>query len=337
MKNGLLLINLGTPHSPQKIAVWRYLSEFLSDKRVIDLPAWLRYPLIYGIILPFRLRKTTEAYRAIWTKKGSPLLLHSLDLQDQLQARLGEDWQVSLGMRYGKPSLEEGLKDLANCNHLTILPLYPQYSSAATGTAIEDILKLIALQNAPPSLTLIRDFYQEEGYIEAQAALIQPKLASHDYLLLSYHGLPERHLHKTGCLKPCTTSCPPIREANQSCYRAQCYATTEALAKKLSLSPEEYGMSFQSRLGKTPWIKPYTDEFLVELINKGIKRLAVACPSFVADCLETLEEIGIRAKEQWQQLGGEQLTLIPCVNDSQLWIEGLVKLIDKLQKPEIVL
>jgi ferrochelatase len=329
MKKGLLLINLGTPASPHVKAVRRYLAEFLSDKRVIDLPALLRYSLVYGTILPFRPKQTAKAYQAIWTEKGSPLLENSRSLEKKLQARLGDLWQVSLGMRYGEPSLKDGLNQLKNCKDLTILPLYPQYSSAATGSSLEKVLSLIATQNTHPSLTLIRDFYQDPGFIAAQAALIQPQLAEHDYLLLSYHGLPERHLIKSGCPKICARECGPINERTQTCYRAQCYATTSALAKTLALSEGRYGMAFQSRLGKTPWIKPYTDEVLPELINKGIKRLAIACPSFVADCLETLEEIGIRAKELWHQLGGEQLTLIPCVNDTDLWIEGLITLINK--------
>ncbi|MBA3537727.1 MAG: ferrochelatase [Tatlockia sp.] len=329
MKKGLLLINLGTPANPHKAAVRRYLAEFLSDKRVIDLPALLRYPLVYGTILPFRPKQTAEAYQAIWTKRGSPLLLHSRSLEKKLQARLGDHWQVSLGMRYGEPSLEDGLAQLKHCKDLTILPLYPQYSSAATGSSLERVLGLIATQNVHPSITLIRDFYQDSGFIAAQAALIQPQLAEHDYLLLSYHGLPERHLIKSGCPKICATDCASITETTQTCYRAQCYASSRAIANKLGLSEEQYGLSFQSRLGKTPWIKPYTDEVLPELINKGIKKLAVACPSFVADCLETLEEIGIRAKEQWHKLGGERLTLIPCVNDTDRWIDGIITLINK--------
>ncbi|MBA2651492.1 MAG: ferrochelatase [Tatlockia sp.] len=329
MKKGLLLINLGTPDSPETSHVRRFLKEFLSDKRVIDLAAWLRYPLVYGTILPFRPKQTAKAYQAIWTKEGSPLLLNSLSLKNKVQAHLGLGWQVGLGMRYGKPSLKDSLHQFAACSHLTILPLFPQYSSAATGSALEKVLRLIASQNVLPSIKVIRDFYEDQGFISAQAALIQPQLANHDYLLLSYHGLPEGHLKKAGCPSICTSECGLINETTQACYRTQCFATTRALANKLALSEGRYGMSFQSRLGKIPWIKPYTDEFLPELIKKGVKRLAIVCPSFTADCLETLEEIGLRAKEQWLQLGGQQLTLIPCVNDSDLWVEGLVKLIER--------
>lgn len=327
MKKGLLLINLGTPDAPHPSAVRRYLAEFLRDKRVIDLPALLRYPLIYGAILPFRPKQTTKAYQKIWTDEGSPLLIHSLNLQKKLQEHLGEQWLVSMGMRYGKPQLKESLDQLKHCEQLTILPLYPQYSSAATGSCLEKVLSFIAAKTTIPSLRIIRDFYQEPGFIAAQAALIKPALDKNDYLLLSYHGIPERHLINSGCPKICTTACVPVGEVNQACYRAQCYSTTRALAQELQLTDTQYGMSFQSRLGRTPWIKPYTDEILAELIRKGVRRLAIACPSFVADCLETLEEIGIRAKAQWLALGGESLTLIPCVNASDIWVEALCRII----------
>lgn len=323
MKKGLLLINLGTPNSPTESSVKQFLAEFLVDKRVIDLPAYIRYPLVYGTILPFRPKQTAKAYQAIWTDEGSPLLVHSRHLAEKLKILLGDHWQVALGMRYGNPSLEDALADLKHCSELVVLPLYPQYSSAATGSSIEKVLTLLKTNDTLPSLTILRDFYQENAFIQAQAALIEPELASHDYLLFSYHGIPERHLKKTGCQQICTNKCPAINDQNQACYRAQCYATSFQLAKTLDLHEDNYGIAFQSRLGKTPWIKPYTDEILPQLIQKGIKRLAIACPSFVADCLETLEEIGIRAKEQWLNLGGEQLTLISCVNDNELWVQGL--------------
>jgi ferrochelatase len=328
MKNGLLLINLGTPDSPDSTAVRRYLAEFLTDKRIIDLPALLRYPLVYLSILPFRPKQTAKAYQAIWTEKGSPLLTHSINLQTKLAAQLGENWQVALGMRYGKPSIANALNELAGCRNLIILPLYPQYSSAATGSSIERVLQLIARKNTSPSLTIIRDFYQFSGFIDAQAALIKPYLAQADFLLLSYHGVPERHLKRTGCRQICDKDCLELNQNNHDCYKAQCYATTRALIKKLDLSAGQYATAFQSRLGKTPWIKPYTDEILPQLAQKGVKRLAITCPSFVADCLETLEEIGIRAREQWQELGGEQFTLIPCVNSSDLWVNSLVNLLN---------
>ncbi len=328
MKKGLLLINLGTPSSPKKSAVRKFLREFLTDKRVIDLPAFVRYALVYGVILPFRPKKTTHAYQAIWTDKGSPLMVHSQNLQHKLQNRLGDDWTVALGMRYGKPSIEQALKQLKDCEQLVVFPLYPQYSSSTTSSSIDKVMEIVASNKLQAPPTIIRDFHQHPGFIDAQAALIQPHIEHHDYLLFSYHGIPERHLVRLGCSQICMPSCPTTEKANPICYKAQCHTTTRELAKKLNLAENKYGMAFQSRLGKTPWIKPYTDELLPKLLEKGIKRLAVSCPSFVADCLETLEEIGIRAKEQWHALGGERFTLIPCVNDSDFWISGFVRILE---------
>lgn len=327
MKNGLLLINLGTPDNPEPHAVRHYLREFLADKRVIDLPAPLRYLILYLVILPFRPRQSAHAYQAIWTKEGSPLLLYSRNLQTKLQQQLGDQWKVALGMRYGKPSLHTALKELQNCERITILPLYPQFSSAATGSSIEKVLQLLSPKKVLPSLKVIRDFYKHPSFIKAQATLIQPHLKTHDFILFSYHGIPERHLKQANCQTICVNACPAITEINQACYKAQCYTTSNALALQLGLTEQQYGTSFQSRLGKTPWIKPYTDAMLPELAKNGIKRLAIACPSFITDCLETLEEIGIRAKAQWQQLGGSHFTLLPCVNDNELWVSSLPDLL----------
>lgn len=324
MTKGLLLINLGTPASPNVKAVRRYLREFLSDSRVIDLPTPFRYLLLYAFILPFRPKISAKAYQFIWTSEGSPLLVNSQRLIEKLSQKLGASYQIAFGMRYGEPSIATALTTLSNCEEITVLPLYPQYSSAATGSSIEKLLSLISQQNSHPTLTVIRDFYQHPGFIAAQADLIRPYLARHDHLLLSYHGIPERHIRKTGCESVCQDRCPPISSANQTCYKAQCQQTSDALAKTLGLAKNQYSAAFQSRLGKTPWIKPYTDELLPKLAQQGIKNLAVACPSFVADCLETLEEIGFQAKEQWRQLGGEQLTLIPCLNDSKRWVKAVI-------------
>ena len=325
MKKGLLLINIGSPEAPDISAVRRYLREFLSDKRVIDLPALLRYILLYGFILPFRPKKSAHAYQAIWTPKGSPLICYSEQLCEQLQQHLGTDYTVVLGMRYGTPSIATALQQLKACEHITILPLYPQYSSAATGSSIEKVLQTLLPTTIFPSINVIRDFYSHPAFIYAQAELIKPHIQNHDYILFSYHGVPERHLLKGGCKTICENSCPSAA-ATSGCYRAQCFETTRLLAETLQLTA--FSSAFQSRLGKTPWIRPYTDEILVTLINKGIKRLAVACPSFVTDCLETIEEIGIRAKEQWLALGGEELTLIPCLNDNPLWVNAITKLIN---------
>jgi ferrochelatase len=333
MKQGLLLINLGSPDSPNVTDVRRYLQEFLSDKRVLDLPAPLRFLLLYAFILPFRPKSTAKAYQEIWTKEGSPLIVHGQRLTDKLQTRLGNACQVALGMRYGKPSIATALSQLSECEVITVLPLYPQYASAASGSSIETVLDQLSSQIVIPSLRLIRDFYQHPGFLAAQAARMKPYLPNHDYVLFSYHGIPERQVQRTGCQSICQGNCPPISQNNQACYRAQCFQTTTALATALSLSPDQYSSSFQSRLGKTPWIRPYTDVELIRLAQQGIKRLAIVCPSFVADCLETLEEIGIRAKTHWRQLGGEELTVIPCLNDDDAWVEAIVMMTElTLQK-----
>jgi protoporphyrin/coproporphyrin ferrochelatase len=321
MKNGLLLINIGTPTHPTTLDVGRYLSEFLSDKRVITLPAFFRYLLLYGFILPFRVQRSTHAYQAIWTAKGSPLLVYSQKLVKKVQAELGTSYKVVLGMRYGHPSLEQAIQQLKNCETITVLPLYPQYSSAATGSSIEEALELLARQTVIPSIRIINHFYSHPAFIAAQAAIIKPYLSNHDHVLFSYHGIPESHLQQSGCKKICTHNCPV--SANTNCYRAQCQQTTTLLAQALGLPEKNYSTAFQSRLGKTPWIKPYTDEILQQLIAQGVKRIAVACPSFVTDCLETIEEIGLRLKEQWEKLGGEHLTSIPCLNDNESWVHAI--------------
>ena len=324
MKHGLLLINIGSPQSPAITDVRRYLRVFLSDKRVIDLPAWLRYPLLYCFILPTRPRRSAKAYQEIWTSEGSPLISTSMRVGDALQARLGPQYQVAIGMRYGQPSIQNALDALSDCDQITILPLYPQYSSAATGSSIEQVLRILKSRSIFPSITVIRDFYQHPAFIQAQAAQIAPHLLDHDYVLFSYHGLPENHLQKEGCKPVCVAACRP-EGAARGCYRAQCLQTTALLANTLGLA--KYGSSFQSRLGRTPWIKPYTDHILIDLAASGMKRLAVVCPSFVTDCLETLEEIGMRAKEQWLALGGETFTLIPCLNDSEQWIDAIAAIV----------
>ncbi len=324
MKHGLLLINLGTPDNPSPAAVKRYLSEFLADVRVVSLPSPLRYLLLYCFILPFRSRRSAHAYRTIWTLEGSPLLYHSHQLVDKLQERLGIQCKVVLGMRYGKPSLQEALLQLQECEAITILPLYPQYSSAASGSSIEKALKLLTAREVLPSMRIIRDFHIHPRFIDAQAELIRSYISSHDYILFSYHGLPESHLHKSGCNPVCLGHCPSTLSIDKGCYRAQCLQTTSLIAKALGLASTQHGTAFQSKLGKAPWIKPYTDVLLTDLMAQGIKRIAIVCPSFVADCLETLEEIGIRMKARWMAMGGEQLTLIPCLNDRESWLTAII-------------
>jgi ferrochelatase len=327
MRQGLLLINLGTPSNATYSAVASYLLEFLTDKRVIDLPFITRYALVCFLILPFRTKQSTHAYQSIWTDNGSPLLVHSQKLSSLLQESLNNKCVVALGMRYGEPSIKNAINQLKDCSSITVLPLFPQYSSAATGSAIEETLHQLSQFEVIPSIKIIHNFYQHPEYIKAQAKVIEPYLSKEKHLLLSYHGIPERQIMKSGCSQVCADSCPNISDANEKCYKAQCYQTSFLLAQALQLDKSQYSTSFQSRLGKTPWIKPYTDELMKSLTKQGIKKLVVACPSFVTDCLETIEEIGIRAKELWFSLGGEEFVLVPCLNENRDWIDAIIKLL----------
>jgi ferrochelatase len=330
-KKAVLLLNLGTPDQCEPADVKRYLRQFLNDPRVIDLPAFIRWPLVNLAIIPFRYKKTAAAYQKIWEKAGSPLSIHTSAMQQALGEVLGEEYQVEYGMRYGSPSIDSALNKLNSCGSITVIPLFPQYSSAATGSAIEELLKPFSGQWNVPEIRIIRDFYNHPGFISAQAELIKQHIAGKniDQVLFSYHGLPERHINKSECTVKCDRSnaCPVVSSQNLYCYRAQCYATTSLLASELGLTQDQYFHSFQSRLGRTPWITPYTDLVLPELIQKGVKNIAIVCPSFVADCLETLEEINIRAREQWTALGGNQFTFIPCVNSSPLWVNALADMV----------
>ena len=325
MKQGVLLINLGTPDSATYTSVWRYLSEFLADERVITLPALLRYALLYGIILPFRTHRTLHAYQKIWTKFGSPLRFYSEQLKDNLQEKLGDNYIVSLGMRYGNPNIKSALLKLTDCQHITILPLFPHYSSAASGSALEHVLKQISRQTLIPHLTIIREFYQHPSFINAEVKRIKPYIKDHDLILFSYHGIPNSHLTTSGCKTICHDACPTPSQSNPNCYRAQCFETTRLIASQLQITPHQFATSFQSRLGKTPWIKPYTDEILSQLIKQGVKKLAIVCPSFITDCLETIEEMGMQIAQQWQSLGGEKCTLIPGLNIECDWIADLIE------------
>jgi ferrochelatase len=330
---GVLLINLGTPDSPSVPDVRAYLKEFLSDPYVIDINPVVRYLLLKFIILPKRPKESAALYQNIWTEHGSPLLVNTELLAQHAQTLLGQHYKVSLGMRYGKPSIELAVDELVGCEEIIVLPLFPQYSLAATETAIQKALHHTKNYWNSAQVTIIKDFYKADQFISAQAKLIAETLANtpnpeKTKVIFSYHGLPERQILKTsGCNRVCNMqkNCPVISDNNRDCYRAQCYATTRALAKKLTLTEQDYTVAFQSRLGRIPWIKPYTDEVLTELAAEGIEDLVVTCPSFVCDCLETLEEIGLRAREQWQADGGKNLWLVPCVNDDATWVADLIE------------
>lgn len=310
----------------------RYLREFLSDARVIDISALGRWLLLYLVILPFRPQKAAAAYRQIWTERGSPLLYHSEDLAAKIRHRLGESWQVELAMRYGEPSLPRALDRFAKAgvDDIHVVPLYPQYASASTGSTLERLYELASRSETVARFHVAPDFYEHPGFIEAFAEIAEAPLADFkpDRILFSYHGLPERQLKNadpsgTHCFAT-ESCCTAITATNRRCYRAQCYATTRALVARLGLAEGSYVSSFQSRLGRTVWIRPYTDVLLHEWAQQGIKRVAVFSPAFVADCLETLEEIAIREREAFIAAGGEDLILIPSLNSSDTWASAVL-------------
>jgi len=339
---GLLLVNLGTPDEPTAPAVRRYLRQFLSDPRVLDIHPVGRAALLNMVILPRRPAQSAAAYRKIWDPtRGSPLLFHSQDLAQQVGERLGAGWRVELAMRYGNPSIEAALERLraTGADEIVVLPLYPQYAASSTGSSLEEVYRIAAARWNTPSIAAVPPFYDEESFIAAFAAVGRPVLEREkpDHVLFSFHGLPERHMRKSDesgrhCLAS-ASCCDRVDGVNRNCYRAQCYATARALAAALALDEKGWSVSFQSRLGRTPWIRPYTDVVLDELAARGIKRLAVFCPAFVADCLETLEEIGIRAREQFRAAGGDDLFLVPSLNSSPGWVDAVVDLARRHASP----
>ncbi len=334
---GLLLINLGTPDEPRPREVRRYLKQFLSDPRVLDIhPVW-RFLLLHLFILPFRPKQSAHAYRKVWSERGSPLLHFSRELAAAVGKRLGAKWKVELGMRYGQPSIASALERLraAGADDIVVVPLYPQYSSASTGSSVEEVFRLAGKLWVVPNLSFVGPFYDHPGFLDAFAARGAPIIAAErpDHVLFSFHGLPERHLHKADasgrhCLAS-PTCCDAIVPQNRHCYRAQCCATARSLAARLDLEPSRWSVSFQSRLGRTPWIRPYTDLVLVELARRGLGRVVVFSPAFVADCLETLEEIGIRGRDAFVAAGGQSLTLVPSLNAGPDWVEAVVQLIQQ--------
>ncbi|MFC3197260.1 ferrochelatase [Parapedobacter deserti] len=334
VKKGVLLINLGTPDSPAVPDVKRYLIEFLMDGRVIDIPAWRRTLLVKGIIVPFRAPNSAKLYREIWdSQTGSPLLHYSKVQRQLLQQQLGADYHVELAMRYQNPSIPKALANLKrlNVDSIRIVPLFPQYASATTGSVIEKITEEIRDWPTFPALSVANHFYDNELMVEVfveNAKKHRPE--TYDHFLFSYHGLPVRQLldvdgsgkhvcDQAGCRER-------IDGLNKFCYVAQCYATTRLIAGRLDLKTDDYTVCFQSRLGKTPWIQPYTSDVLKEAAAKGKKRLLVFSPAFVADCLETIYEIGTEYATEFKELGGEKVQLVESLNDHPKWIAALEQL-----------
>ena len=329
-KSAVLLINLGSPDSAGVSDVRRYLRQFLSDKYVIDIPWLLRKFLLEAIILPTRPKKSAEAYQKIFTAEGSPLVVISEKQRQLLAKQLTID--VELAMRYGNPSIPGALKKLAEkeVSKLIVIPLYPQYAMSSYLTVIEEVKKH---NKGRFQFEFVPAFYDEKSYLTALTASIKKALpAQFDHFLFSYHGLPERQITKvdpTGQCLSSATCCENPGDRLPTCYRAQSFYISNEISKRLKLPTDKVNTVFQSRLGRTPWLTPYADEFIVSLAENGVKKLVVACPSFVTDCLETLEEIEMRASEDFIAAGGEKLTLIPCLNESPLFIKALAEFVEK--------
>ena len=333
---GVLLVNLGSPDSPSVADVRKYLREFLMDGRVLDMNWFARFCLVHFAILPSRPRQSAEAYHKIWTPAGSPLVVISRNVQSKLKERFepGTPVPIELAMRYQSPSIHDALLRLKEraVDDLLLIPLFPHYAMSSFETAVERV-KELADKLAPQMRVQVQPpFFDHPDYIQALVASAEDDLRKgFDHLLFSFHGLPERQLRKsdpTGrhCLERedcCQTPSP----AHATCYRAQCFKTVAAFVARAGVPPEKYSVAFQSRLGRDPWLKPYTDFELPKLAQKGVRKLLVTCPAFVSDCLETLEEIGIRGKESFLSAGGTEFALIPCLNEHPLWIDSLEKMV----------
>jgi len=338
-KTGVLLINLGTPDAATPEAVGTYLREFLMDPFVVDIPYPARWFLVNAIVLPKRKNDSAALYRKIWSEAGSPLLMHTLALEKASQARLGPEYFVKAAMRYGRPALSQAIEAIkgSGVSRLVVFPLYPQYSAAASESSTEAARYWLRKLGWNPPTTWIPPFYARPEYLNAVVEVSRPVLAErpYDMVLFSFHGLPERQIKRSDKSRPrkhCLASrmcCDSISLANRDCYRAHCFFTARQLATRLGIAPEQYKVCFQSRLGRTPWIRPYTDELYRTLPAQGIKRLAVLCPSFVADCLETLEEVQIRGNEEFRRHGGESLYLVPSLNASEVWAGAVAKLVSE--------
>lgn len=334
-KKGVILTNLGSPDTTELKDVRKYLTQFLMDERVIDMPYIRRLLLVRGIIVPFRTPKSAEAYKTIWWSEGSPLIVISKQLQAAVQKQL--DMPVELCMRYGNPTPKAAYDKLLAANpdleEVIVLPLYPHYAMSSFETAVEYMKEVYAANNYSFKLNFIGPYYNNAAYINALAESMKPYLEKeYDQILFSYHGIPGRHLHKTDPTKNhCLTvndCCNVASPAHKFCYRHQVFETTRLVTEKLGIPKTKFGLSFQSRLGKG-WLEPFTDIKLEQLPKEGVKKLLILCPAFVSDCLETLEEIAMRGKESFMEAGGETYEMIPCMNTQQPWVDAVVGMIEK--------
>ena len=341
-KKGVLMVSLGSPRALDLRSVRRYLREFLMDARVIDIPYVWRFLLVNGIIAPFRSRGTLSKYAKIWTKEGSPLQYHTASLCQKLQGQLGEAYRVSYAMRYQRPSLEAALAQVeASCiEDLVILPLFPQYASATTGSIHQKVMQVVQQWAIIPSMRFVSQFHLHEGFTQAWVSrtkgYLKDSLEKYDRYLFSYHGLPVRQIKKASKGNYCVLGdcCETNHAKNRYCYRAQCFATTRSLSNALRLPSSRCVTAFQSRLGRSEWLKPYTEDILRTWKREKVKRVAVFSPAFVSDCLETLEEIGDEYKEAFEAGGEGELVLIPSLNDEDLFVGALKDMVQGVVRGE---
>jgi len=338
---GVLLVNLGTPDAPEKGAVRAYLQQFLSDPRVLSMPSPIRWALLHGFILRTRPAKSAAAYRSIWTDRGSPLKFHSEDLAAALQEVLGEGYVVALGFRYGSPSMESAVQKLLefDVEEIVLLPLYPQYANSTTGSTLAEYDRLARTNGLEHRPRVVRDFFVDDHFLDAFAAVIRDdeQKGAADHLLFSFHGLPQSHLKAedptgTHCLVA-PDCCAEISATNQTCYRAQCYATANGIAQRLGRDADTWSVAFQSRLGRTPWLRPYTVDALDALAAQGVQSVRVVCPSFVADCLETLEEIAESGHARFIEQGGQHFYTVPSLNARPEWVHAVAHLVRNAAQP----
>jgi ferrochelatase len=332
-KKGVLIVNLGTPDKPQRGAVYRYLKQFLLDRRVIDYPWILRNFLVRGIIAPFRSGSSAKLYQRLWTPEGSPLKIFGYNVAEGVQKELGEEYHVELGMRYQSPSIESAIKRLleARVSSITVFPMFPQYASATTGSVHEEVMRLLGKEESIPDVRLINSYYDHPDVVHIFADKARKyNLDNYDHFVFSFHGVPQRQLRRADQCNHCLKSedcCLTISDANQHCYSAQCHATAFSIARELGLPREKFTVCFQSRLGPEQWTQPYTSDVIMDEIKRGNKNLLVFSPAFVADCLETTIEIGYEYKEEFIEEGGEKLDLVESLNDDPRWIKAISKMV----------
>lgn len=328
---GVLLVNLGTPVSPAPRDVYRYLIEFLTDPRVVDFPWLKRQLLVRGLIVPTRYRQSAASYKQIWTSEGSPLLVYGHRVKKLLQQALGDRFCVELAMRYQQPSIKDGLKRLMerSIDHLIVLPLFPHYASATTGSVHQRVQEELCAYDIIPEVSLVKEYATHPALISAFCSVASKEsLAESDHVLFSFHGLPERQIRKADHMRTCLVgSCCDQQEKKSFCYKARCHATAQAIASQLELPSKQYSICFQSRLGKEPWLQPYASDVIKQLAREGKQRVMVFCPSFVCDCLETTFEIGVEYANEFVHAGGKQLELVPGLNEHPAWIKTLQALV----------